>query len=76
MSRESYHNAKKALFQLQGELERPPERKVINKLVHSLVKDHDLRDDPRRHHFELFATCALMGLESMCNNYKSKRRIK
>lgn len=76
MPREAFREGIVSLLQLQRKLKHPPKRKLVKGLVHTLVKEADLREDSRRHYFELLATCALMGRESMYFNFKSKRRIK
>lgn len=74
MSKEAFSLAVEDMLQMQKKLKRPPHRHKVNRLVHSLVKKHHLRHDPRREYFELLATCALLGLEAMYYNYQSKRR--
>jgi hypothetical protein len=74
LKREAFHVGIVNLLQLQVKLERPPKRKYIKDYVHTLVKEASLREDPRRHYFELLATCALMGVESMYNAYHPRRK--
>jgi hypothetical protein len=75
MSRDAFRNGIELLRQLQRKLEQVPKRKLIKDLVKQLIKEAELSDDPRRSYFQLLATCALMGRESMYWNFKRKRRI-
>jgi len=74
--RESFRNGVKELLILQDKLKRPPERHRVKGMVDSIVKHSGLRHDPRERYFQLLATCALLGRESMFNAFqpKPKRR--
>ena len=74
MNREAFHEGIERLLSLQKKLQHPPKRKHIHEFVRTIVKEANLREDSRRRYFELLATCALMGKESMYWNFKSKRR--
>lgn len=62
------------ISQTQKELGSPPKRSKINKIVESIVEEAGLIEDKRKRSFELLATVALMGRDSMHYNYKSKSR--
>jgi hypothetical protein len=70
--RESFSNGVKELLILQRKLKRPPERNKVRNLVHTLINESGLQHDPREEYFKLLATCALLGRESMYNNFESK----
>jgi hypothetical protein len=77
--RAAYRAGIESLLALQKKLKRPlktfPE---IHKHVHSLVKHSGLRHTSRERYFTLLATSALLGRESMYNQFqpKHKRRTK
>jgi len=73
-NREAFHDGIVNLLQLQVKLERPPKMKLVKDFVHTIVKEAGLRDDPRRKYFELLATCALLGRESLYNHFKPRRK--
>ena len=74
MPRNAFRLGLELISQTQKELRHPPERSKINKLVKSIVHDAGLEEDKRRRSFTLLATCALLGIESMHNNYAPRRR--
>lgn len=66
-----------ALLQMQKKLGQRPKRHHIPKLVDQIVKESDMKDDPREHYFRLLVTCALLRKEPMYNGFKplpKKRR--
>jgi len=75
-NREAYRNGINGLLQLQRKLKRPPHRAQVTALVLSLIKQFELKHDPRLRFFTLLATCALLGKEPMYNAFdpKPKRR--
>lgn len=75
--RNSFRRGIERLLEVQRELGRPllnSQRPKLDKIVHAIVVEAELRDDPRRKYFTLLATCALMGRESMYCNFKSRRK--
>jgi hypothetical protein len=74
INRDAFRIGIENLLQLQRHLGHRPKNSSIPKFVHKLVKEADLRDDPRRRYYELLATCALLGLESMYANFKPRRK--
>jgi hypothetical protein len=76
LNRDAFHIGIEHLLQLQRHLGHRPKKSLIPKFVHKLVKEADLRDDPRRRYYELLATCALLGKESMYHHFKRRKHGK
>lgn len=74
MPRNAFRIGLELISTRQKQLGRPPKRSKINGIVKDIVKEAGLHEDSRRQSFTLLATCAMLGVESMYNNYQSKRR--
>ena len=75
--RNAFHNGIENLLTLQRKLKRPLKSfSDVHRHVHSLVKHSGLRHTSHERYFTLLATCALLGRESMYNQFepKPKRR--
>lgn len=72
--RQAFHNGVERVLSLQKKLGRPPKKKYIRGYVRDIIKEVNLREDPRRQYFELLATCALLGREPMYNHYRKRRK--
>lgn len=67
--RAAYHDGIKALLRVQSELTFRPNRLQVNVLALSLVSEVGLELDPRKEYFVKLVKSALLGKESMYNNF-------
>jgi hypothetical protein len=72
--RGAFANGRVNLFALQKKLKYPVARDKASRLAKELIKKSGLRHHINERYFYLLATCALIGRESLYNNFKPRRK--
>jgi len=73
-NRGAFREGIEALLRTQHDLSHRPNHLQVECLVRELIKESGLEYDPRKEYFRKLAKSALLGRESMYNNFRSRRR--